>query len=154
GTMTLRTNHLVIGTGPSALAAAMALRRLGVPFEVADVGFDLELQRESRAEDLARQEPGIWSQEDRDALFPPPMTSTKGVEKRFAFGSDFPYRLAEPLEIRAENCVVDVSHGFGGFGNVCGAAILPFADSDLVGWPVRAADLAPSYRNVLGYVPM
>jgi hypothetical protein len=73
--MTFRTDHLVIGTGPSALAAAMALRRWGVPFEVADVGFDLEPERESRAEDLARQEPGIWSQEDRDALFPPPTAS-------------------------------------------------------------------------------
>ena len=49
--------------------------------------------------------------------------------------------------------MVDVSHGFGGFGNVWGAAILPYVDNDLVGWPIRAADLAPSYRHVLGYVP-
>src|SRR5579871_3244969 len=145
-------DHLIIGTGPSAVAAAMALRRSGQTFEAVDVGLDLEPEREARAAALARLEPAAWSDEDKQALFPPPKTSTKGVEKRFAFGSDFPYRTPGPLEMRSENCVVDVSHGFGGFGNVWGAAILPYTDNDLAGWPLRAADLQPSYTDVLKYV--
>ena len=35
-------DHLIIGTGPSAVAAAMAFRRSGMTFEVVDVGFELE----------------------------------------------------------------------------------------------------------------
>src|SRR5262249_29506088 len=137
--------NLIIGTGPSAVAAAMALRQRGASFEVVDVGTDLEPDRERQAHELARQEPGEWSDESKQFLFPPPKTSTKGVEKRFSFGSDFPYQVPAPLQIASDNCVVDVSHGFGGFGNVWGAAILPFHDNDLVGWPISAAELAPSY---------
>lgn len=147
-------DNLLIGTGAAAIAAAMALRRAGLSFQVVDVGQDLEPAREARAAELARSEPATWSQEDRQYLFPPPRTSSKGVEKRLAFGSDFPYRTPAPLEIETENCVIDVSHGFGGFGNVWGAAMLPWTDNDLVRWPIRAADLTPSYRNVAEFVPM
>jgi choline dehydrogenase-like flavoprotein len=149
---TRTVDYLLIGTGPAAVAAAMALRRAGASFAMVDVGFDLDPERESLVEKLARKEPAAWSAKDREFLFPPPKTSTKGVEKRFSFGSDFPYRVSEALEIAAENCIVDVSHGFGGFGNVWGAAILPYTDNDLIGWPFPAGDLAPSYRNVLQYL--
>jgi hypothetical protein len=136
------------------VAAAMAFRRLGAKFEVVDAGFDLEPERESKAKQLAKLEPQAWSEEDRNTLFPAPKTSAKGVEKRFAFGSDFPYRMPAPLELRAENCVVDVSHGFGGFGNVWGTAVLPYTDNDLVGWPIGAKELLPSYSNVSQFVPI
>lgn len=147
-------DRLIVGTGPSAVAAAMAFRRIGVPFEVVDAGNDLEPDREALADRLSRQEPESWTPDDRRTLFPPPRTSANGVEKRLAFGSDFPYRAPAALDLRSENCVVDVSHGFGGFGNVWGAATLPFADNDLVRWPIRAADLLPSYRHVSRYMPM
>ena len=146
--------NLIVGTGPSAVSAAMALQRLGQPFLVIDAGFDLEPERESRIEEIARQGAEAWTVEDRRTLFPPPKTSTKGVEKRLAFGSDFPYRVPQTLEIVSEDCVVDTSHGFGGFGNVWGAAILPYSDNDLVGWPITAADLAASIRRVLQFVPI
>lgn len=147
-------DHLIVGTGPSAIAAAMAFRRMGMPFEAIDVGFDIEPQREALADRLGQQDSALWTEEDRKTLFPPPKTSANGVEKRFAFGSDFPYRTPEALHLQSENCVIDVSHGFGGFGNVWGAATLPYVDNDLVDWPIRAADLLPSYRRVSEYVPM
>ena len=126
-------DHLIIGTGPSAVAAAMAFRRSGMTFEVVDVGFELEPERESRAKGLARQEPEAWSDEDRNILFPPPKTSTEGVEKRFSFGSDFPYRVPEPLELRAENCVVGVSTVSAGSGMSGG---LPSCRSPITIWSV------------------
>ena len=146
-------DYLIVGTGPTALAAAMALRRAGATFEVVDVGFDLEPEREAAVHQLAEQEPTAWPPQQLGHLFPPPKTSTKGVEKRYLFGSDFPYRVATPLEISTENCIIDVSHGFGGFGNVWGGAILPYADRDLAGWPFPVSDLAASYQEVLKYVP-
>jgi choline dehydrogenase-like flavoprotein len=147
-------DYLIIGTGPSAIAAAMAFRRLGKKFEVIDVGLDLEPVRRAQADYLAARDPATWSAEARNTLFPAPKASSAGVEKRFAFGSDFPYRRPEPLVLNTENCIIDVSHGFGGFGSVWGATVLPFTDNDLVNWPLRASDLAPSYQHVASYVPI
>jgi hypothetical protein len=48
---------------------------------------------------------------------------------------------------------VDLSHGFGGFGNVWGAAILPYAAHDLGNWPAAFADLARSYRHIGEFLP-
>ena len=42
----------------------------------------------------------------------------------------------------------------GGFGNVWGAAMLPYTEHDLGSWPISYADLADSYRNVSRFVPM
>ena len=43
---------------------------------------------------------------------------------------------------------------WGGFGNVWGAAMLPYTAHDLGKWPISAADMADSYRNVSRFVPM
>jgi choline dehydrogenase-like flavoprotein len=144
---------LLIGTGPAATAAVMALRRLGVGVEVLDVGYDLEPERERAVAALAARDPERWQVEEAAPLFPAPAASAQGVRKRFAFGSDFPYRGHGRLALEATDCVVDVSHALGGFGNVWGAAMLPWMDEDLAGWPISHAALAPSFRRVLEYVP-
>ena len=126
--MSITFDNVVIGSGPSALAAAMALRARGQSFAVVDAGFDLEPERQSLVGRLATADPSAWSEQDRRTLFPPPRASAKGVEKRYAFGSDFPYRMPSCLKLDAQDCVIDVSHGVGGFGNVWGAAVLPWVD--------------------------
>jgi ferredoxin len=131
----------------------MAFRRLGVPFEVVDVGYDLEAERESMAQTLSREEPSSWSPDAVKHLFPPAVTSANGVEKRLAFGSDFPYRRPDFLSLTSEGCIIDVSHGKGGFGNVWGAATLPYAQHDVAGWPFPSSELAESYGNVLKFMP-
>lgn len=146
--------NLIIGTGPAAIAAAMALKQNGQAFEVLDAGADLEPSRLARIGKLRATPQEQWTPEDVATLFPAPLASSKGVEKRFAFGSDFPYRLPEALSITTENCQVDVSHGFGGFGNVWGAAVLPYASSDLRDWPVEPDSLRCSYQNISRYVPI
>ncbi len=146
--------NLIIGTGPAAFAAAMALRQNGQSFEVLDAGGDLEPFRLEKIAKLRAMPPEDWAPEDTSLLFPSPRASSKGVEKRFAFGSDFTYRIPEALSITTENCKVDISHGFGGFGNVWGAATLPFALSDLRDWPVEPDSLRRSYKNISRYVPL
>jgi hypothetical protein len=93
-----------------------------MPFEVIDVGYDLEEGKEASVRALAAADPSQWPPQEASALFPPPVTSSKGVEKRFSFGSNFPYRRPSFLSISNDGCTVDVSHGYGGFGNVWGAA--------------------------------
>src|ERR1700690_4182132 len=85
--------NLILGTGPTAIAAAYALRRHGVRFEVLDVAYDLEPERDAMVQELSAADPADWPQVQVETLFPPPVTSVKGgVEKRLSFGSNFPYR--------------------------------------------------------------
>ena len=132
----------------------MALRRHQKKFEVIDAGFDIEPNRLEKSAGMSRVPPANWKTEDVAELFPPPVASADGVEQRLSFGSDFPYRKPKELFITSDNCKIDVSHGFGGFGNVWGAAVLPYADNDLAGWPVGISDLRASYRNLSEYMKL
>jgi len=149
-----RILNLILGTGPTAIAAAYAFRRLGVPFEVLDVAYDLEPEREAMVETLSATEPADWPRNYVEALFPPPIASARGVEKRLAFGSTFPYQQPQCISCATTQCRIDLSHGFGGFGNVWGAAMLPYTDHDLGDWPISSADLEDSYRNLSQFVPI
>ena len=149
-----RIPNLILGTGPTAIAAAYAFRRLGVPFEVLDVAYDLEPEREAMVETLSATEPANWPRQHVEALFPPPVTSAQGVEKRFSFGSNFPYERPQCISCSTTQCKIDLSHGFGGFGNVWGAAMLPYTASDMGDWPISSANLADSYRNLSQFVPI
>jgi len=145
---------MIIGSGLAAIASAMALREQGAPFEVIDIGYDLEQPTAQSVDRLACQPPQTWDERTRERLFPPPATSASGVERRLLFGSDFPYRIPEVLSARMENCTTELSHGLGGFGNVWGAAMLPYSAHSLRDWPIPKDELNQSYRNVLKYVPL
>jgi hypothetical protein len=132
----------------------MALRRCGINFEVIDVGYKLEEPKGDLVRQFALTSPGEWNSENAEALFPSPRVSTKGVERRFAFGSQFPYRVPDFLSIRTRDCLVDLSHAFGGLANVWGAAILPYTDESLKKWPISVNALEESYKNILRYIPL
>ena len=149
-----RIPNLILGTGPTAIAAAYAFRRLGVPFEVLDVAYDLEPKREAMVQTLSATEPADWPREYVKSLFPPPVTSARGVEKRLSFGSTFPYDRPGCIACNTTDCTIDLSHGLGGFGNVWGAAILPYTDQDLSDWPISSVDLRESFRNISQFVPI
>lgn len=146
-------DNLIIGSSFAAYSAARALSKEGASFEVLDVAYDLEPEIADDAADLAGSPPSEWSNGATDRLFPPPKASMHGVERRQAFGSDFLYRIPKPLSVRAEGCGTEVSHAFGGFGNVWGGAMLPYDAAEISDWPIDADDLAQSYRNVLEYAP-
>jgi ferredoxin len=149
-----RIANLILGTGPTAIAAAYALRRLGVPFEVLDVAYDLEPEREAMVQTLSATDPAAWPRDHVERLFPPPITSTRGVDKRLSFGSTFPYDRPQCVSCSTTDCAIDLSHSLGGFGNVWGAAVLPYTDQDLSDWPISSADLADSFRNLSQFVPI
>jgi ferredoxin len=146
--------NLIVGTGLGAIATAMALRDCNKPYEVLDVGFDLDPAKAKQVTELAAQTPDQWDDAARLSLYPPPAASARGIERRLLFGSDFPYRNPELLSVRYEDCTTELSHGFGGFGNVWGAAMLPYGSHNFRHWPVPPGDMDRSYRNVLRYVPL
>lgn len=148
-----KIKNLVVGSGPAGLASAKALQALGQSVELIDVAYDLESDIEQQAESLSHRRFQEWSNDECQKLFPPPVASSSGVERRFHFGSDFPYRIPKQFRIDAHNCKTEFSHGLGGLGNVWGAAILPYSDRQLNDWPLKQKDLANSYQNVLHYMP-
>ena len=147
-------DNIIVGSGFAAFATAMALQERGARFEVIDVGYDLDPLIEDDVARLAGQTPQQWDEERLERIYPPPAASAKGVERRMLFGSDFPYRVPPALTVRTENCGTELSHGLGGFGNVWGAAMMPYSAQAVRGWPIPAHDLEQSYRNVLTYVPL
>ena len=146
--------NLIIGTGPAGIAAAMALRRHGSPFEVLDVGYDLDVATEKHVQELAQQDPSDWDKRTVKRLFPPPVSSINGVERRLLFGSDFLYRVPDTLSVSLDQCTTELPHGLGGFGNVWGAAMLPYSDYSIKDWPIPKDKIKESYANVLQYVPL
>lgn len=135
--------HVVVGSGPSGVAAASALLDAGASVTLVDVGASLDPARASLVASLRALEPDAWPRGARASLAldarPP-----DGLPK-LALGSSHPYALGDDagLDQRGARCLV--SHARGGFSTVWGAAVLPSCADDLRGWPVGLDALAPHY---------
>jgi hypothetical protein len=148
------TENLILGSGVAGIATAMALKDLGQSFDVLDVAFDLSEKEAAAVQSLKNLEPSSWPSRDVEKIFPLPEMSATGIKRRLAFGSDFPYRMPAQLKIEAKDCSVELSHSFGGLGNVWGGAMLPYSDQMLKSWPIRTEEMKRSYAEVLKYVPL
>lgn len=144
--MSRAENWFVIGSGPAGLAAARALLAAGRAVTMLDVGLTLEPEREAIRAGMAGKPAADWAPAAR-ALVAPRLGA--GVPEKLNFGSDYPYRGAAGMAGGLRG-----SFAQGGLSNVWGSAMLPYAQADLAGWPVSAAELAPHYRAVLDFVPM
>jgi choline dehydrogenase-like flavoprotein len=142
--------YCVVGSGPAGIACASALLRNGVQVRLVDAGLTLEQQRLEVLRRLAKAQPAEWAREDVAILKAGTVAGAKGIPLKLAYGSDFPYREAD-VHLRTNDTGVGVQASLarGGFSNVWGAAMLPYVDRDLAGWPIRAADLGEHYREVL-----
>jgi choline dehydrogenase-like flavoprotein len=146
---------VVIGSGPAAAAAAHALCEAGLGVTVLDAGDTIEAGRMDLFDDLARSDPEHWppalARRARTA-FP---ADIGHVPNKPAYGSLFPYALDDPdLTIARENADTLSSLAYGGLSNAWGAAILPYRERDIAGWPVSLAELRPHYEAVLRFVPI
>ncbi|MBN1359000.1 MAG: hypothetical protein JW993_00330, partial [Sedimentisphaerales bacterium] len=147
-------DNLIVGSGLAAIATGMALHRREASFQVLDVGYDLDADTEDTIAHMARLDPPAWDRQARSRLFPPPPSSPSGLEGRLLFGSTFPYRVPDELALKFNGCKAALTHSIGGFANIWGAAMLPYSERSLRTWPLGTAELGPSYRNVLDYVPL
>jgi choline dehydrogenase-like flavoprotein len=144
---------LVIGSGPAGVSCAFALAKRGLKPLVIDGGRRLESERETALRDATgpeRMDPSFIAELER--AFP---VDVDRLPLKPAFGSLFPYAVNESLlQTRAPHVGVVQSVGLGGLSNVWGAAILPFRDRDLRGWPFPAAELVPYYRSTFSFLPL
>jgi choline dehydrogenase-like flavoprotein len=145
--------YVVVGSGPSGVAAASALLDRGVPVTMLDVGVECEPDRTAVVRAMSLVEPERWSQADRDRIAPPPSGGRLLPLKR-AFGSDFPYATGELEATTQDGTSCLMSYARGGLSNVWGGAVLPNVREDLADWPVSPEALAPHYASVAELMPI
>jgi choline dehydrogenase-like flavoprotein len=132
------------------VACAQALLQRNVPVRMLDAGIELEPARAQLVRELSRVPSSSWRSEQVAVLKENMTSSAKGIVLKRVYGSDFPYRDTEVhLPARYIGVGMRPSLALGGFSNVWGAAMLPYAEADLEDWPVKNAELTAHYRAVL-----
>ncbi len=143
---------VVIGSGPSGVAAAHALLARGVEVTVVDGGEVLEPHRAAQVDALRAIAPP-WTTQQLDGLRGNLSASRRGIAQKRAFGSDFVYRGVDFIRAGAD-IHWSASHATGGLSHVWGAAVLPWAEADLAGWPITRAALFDREASLREIVPM
>jgi choline dehydrogenase-like flavoprotein len=148
------SDFCIIGSGPSAISAAVALTRRNLRVTMLDAGRTLE---EARAETVARLgalAPGDWSGADIRSIKEGVSASSEGIPLKRLYGSDFAFRT-DGTELSFDYAHAGTRPGFarGGLSNVWGAGMLPFHRDDIADWPIDPGELDEGYRGVLSFVP-
>ena len=94
------TTALVVGSGPAAAGAVLALcRREDLKITVLDVGVGLDDTHRQIVDDLASSEPDGWDGSMVAAISQQPVDSKKpGLPEKRTFGSDYPFRNVGQLD--------------------------------------------------------
>jgi len=120
-----------------------------------DGGADLETEKAQQLAALAATPPSDWWGAQSGWLREGMKAAMEGIPQKLAYGSDFPYRaMPGAPSIEGEDVNTKFSMGKGGLSVVWGAATMSFAQHDLHGWPVSAAELAPHYKALLEFMPV
>lgn len=140
-----KSKNLIIGSGPAAVGAAMALDHV----HVVDAGESLESATANRAASLGRQVPSTWPKDDVEWLKSTLQPNTNGVETKLSFGSKYPYEIPKCGPIWDVRGGLKPSFAFGGLSTVWGASVLPYRQEEIKNWPITIKELEPHYRAVL-----
>ncbi len=143
---------LVIGSGPAGVAVAAALLARGRRVLMIDGGKVLEPQGLARQEAVAATPPDELTAADRATWQAPQYAGTPGQVRRY--GSDFAMEPVQATFAGAGGVALRASRAIGGLSNLWGAAVLPYRQQDMAGWPITAGDLAPHYRAVAALMPI
>jgi len=144
--------HCVVGSGPAGVACAKALIARGAKVLMLDAGLELEPDRARIVSQCAGTKPAAWNPDQTAALKGGMAADAAGVPLKLVFGSDFPYReTSEKISWRNHGTGLKPSLALGGLSNVWGAAMLPYRDPDIAGWPVNNAALEKHYRAVTAF---
>ena len=142
--------YCVVGSGPAAVACAHALLSSGARVRMLDAGLRLEPDRRPLIDRLAHTPMEQWAESDLEEFRADVNPEVGGVPLKLVYGSDFAYRLAgETLGVSYQNAGLRPSFAAGGLTNVWGAAMMPYADGDMLDWPFPRDSLSAHYKAVL-----
>ena len=140
-----RSKNLIIGSGPAAVGATLALDHV----HVVDSGGSLESVPADRAASLGRKAPSLWPKGDVDWLKSTLQPNTNGVETKLSFGSRYTYEIPKSGPVWDVRGGLKPSFAFGGLSTVWGASVLPYRQDEITKWPITLKELEPHYRAVL-----
>jgi len=145
----------VIGSGPAAISAAVALTERGIPVTILDAGRTLEKEKREILDRLGALPHEQWPAADLDALRGGDQKKRQGsIHVKLTYGSDYPYApVGEPLLDSDAEPPFHYSEARGGLSNVWGASQLPARAEDIADWPIGISDLEPHYRAVFDFMP-
>ncbi|MFN0114155.1 MAG: hypothetical protein ACKVPY_05710 [Paracoccaceae bacterium] len=143
---------IVIGSGPSGVAAASALLARGRQVKMLDGGAALSGADDARRMALAGRDPGLWTAEDREGWQEPQRAAPQGQVRRY--GSDFGMLAAAETFEEDGGVALRASHAVGGLTNLWGSAVMPYSPHDMADWPVSPEEMAPHYRAVAELLPI
>src|SRR5262245_14915271 len=146
--------NLVVGSGPSGVAAALALLECGGEVTMIDYGRTIEPEAAALPRALAGLPYESWPAAQQQRLAAVSGGTENGFPLKTSFGSDFARRPTELMPIEPRGADVLHSLARGGLSNLWGANLVPFTDEDLQGWPLDRAALASGYRAALAHVPL
>lgn len=152
-------HNIVIGTGPAAAAAVLALADdPEQQITVVDIGERLAADTVAALGRMSAQQPAEWGAEDRTMVTAQPVRiGGAGLPQKRAYGSAHMFADRGQLHgLAMPNGGNDaaVSAALGGFSSVWGAQIMPFTRATFDRWPVSWSEIEPHYRAVLSEVPL
>jgi ferredoxin len=152
------TTALILGSGPAAAGAALALsRREDLKITVIDIGLRLETERQQLVDLLASSGHSRWDASLVESVSKQPVTSkTTGIPDKSLYGSDYPFRnigQLDGLTAAAHATTSLISAAYGGFSTVWGSQLMPFTASAFQSWPVSAETMRPHYEAILNQIP-
>lgn len=152
------TTALILGSGPAAAGAALALSRVSdVEISILDIGLQLEQDLHGIVQVLSSTDRSEWDEQAVQSVSARPVRSRfKGLPEKRSYGSDYPFRDVGQLEgIIASGGASRslISAAYGGFSNVWGSQIMPFTAATFEAWPVSLSEIAPHYQAILSQIP-
>lgn len=146
---------VVIGSGPAGVACASALVEKGLDVTLVDAGIQLEPERKSVVDGLARVSSEDWPADAVETIRGEMAVEMGGVPLKHVYGSDYPYQEVDRLvPFENHNAATRPTLARGGFSTVWGASVLPYLAGDIDDWPIGVEDLAPHYRAACSLVPI
>ena len=116
---------VIVGSGPSAAAAALALERVReATITVLDLGTELESGRKAARAAMGNTSPDRWSTEDLQLVSSPPKPRSVGqLPTKQIYGSNFVFENSgqlDDIDADGEANRMVVSGAYGGFSNTWG----------------------------------
>lgn len=147
--------HIVIGSGPAAIAAAHALVGQGRRVTVLDVGTRLESDRREIVNRMSAQEPEGWDKNDLDAIIGQRFATNEVNHSKLSYGSSYSFDTrSAAVDVRwQKHAGFNHSLAQGGLSNVWGSSLLPYRQEDIADWPISLEHLQPHYRAVMDFIP-
>ena len=149
---------VIVGSGPSAAAAALALDGVReAKITILDLGTELESERQAARSVLATTSPHRWTRRDLDLVSAPPQAKSFGkLPTKQIYGSNFVFENSgqlDDIDADGEANPLVVSGAYGGFSNTWGAQLMPYSTGTFRTWPIPRVDFEPHYREILRQIP-